>query len=58
MGAELAAQITETLFDELDSPVNRVAGANIVSPFSPPLEDAAFPQPKDMVAAVRRQLNV
>lgn len=58
VGAELSAQITETLFDELDSPVNRVAGANIVSPFSPPLEDAAFPQPKDMVAAVRRQLNV
>ncbi|MGI6687932.1 MAG: alpha-ketoacid dehydrogenase subunit beta [Christensenellales bacterium] len=58
VGADLSAQITETLFDELDSPVNRVAGANVVSPFSPPLEDAVFPQPKDVVAAVRRQLNV
>ncbi len=58
VGAELSAQITETLFDELDSPVNRVAGANVVSPFSPTLEDAVFPQPKDVVAAVRRQLNV
>jgi len=58
VGADLSAQITETLFDELDSPVNRVAGANVVSPFSPPLEDAIFPQPADVVAAVRRQLNV
>ena len=58
VGADLSAQITETLFDELDSPVNRVAGANVVSPFSPTLEDAVFPQPKDVVAAVRRQLNV
>lgn len=58
VGADLSAQITETLFDELDSPVNRVAGANVVSPFSPPLEDAVFPQPQDVVAAVRRQLNV
>ena len=58
VGADLSAQITETLFDELDSPVNRVAGANVVSPFSPTLEDAVFPQPQDVVAAVRRQLNV
>ncbi len=57
VGAELAAQIMDELFDELDSPVGRVAGANVVSPFSPPLEDAVFPQVDDIVSAVKRQLN-
>ena len=57
VGAELSAQITEELFDELDSPVGRVAGANVVSPFSPPLEDAVFPQVDDIVRAVRKVLR-
>lgn len=57
VGAELSAMITEELFDELDSPVGRVAGANVVSPFSPTLEDAVFPQVTDIVAAVRRVLR-
>lgn len=57
VGAELSAEIMEDLFDELDSPVVRVAGANVVSPFSPPLEDAVFPQVNDIIAAVRRVLN-
>lgn len=58
VGAELSAQITEELFDELDSPVTRVAGLNVVSPFSPPLEDAVFPHQEDIVKAVKKTLNV
>lgn len=58
VGADLSAQITETLFDELDSPVMRVAGANVVSPFSPPLEDQVYPQVDWIVAAVEKQLNL
>ena len=54
---EISVQITEELFDELDSPVIRVAALNIVPPYSPPLEDAFFPHPKDIVDAVRKQLN-
>lgn len=54
IGAEISAQIMEELFDELDSPVMRVAGLNVCSPFSPPLEDAVFPQAKDIVKAVKR----
>lgn len=53
VGAELSAQITEDLFDELDAPVCRVAGANTVSPFSPPLEDMVFPNAGNIVAAAR-----
>ncbi|QIQ20572.1 alpha-ketoacid dehydrogenase subunit beta [Zophobihabitans entericus] len=58
VGAELSAQITEKLFDELDAPVGRVAGANVVSPFSPPLEDAVFPQVQDIVAGVKQTLGL
>lgn len=55
VGAELSAQITEELFDELDSPVGRVAGLNVVSPFSPVLEDAEFPHPADIAAGVKKR---
>ena len=57
VGAELSAQITEDLFDELDAPVGRVAGLNVVSPFSPVLEDAEFPHPADIVAGVKKTLG-
>ena len=54
---EISAQLAEELFDELDAPVERVCGLNIVSPFSPTLEDKNFPHPEDIVAAVKRVLN-
>ena len=54
---EISAQIAEELFDELDAPVERVCGLNIVSPFSPVLEDQNFPHPADIVKAVKRVLN-
>lgn len=51
--AEIAAQIMETQFDYLDAPVRRVAGSNVVIPFSPALEDLIFPGVDDIVAAAR-----
>jgi pyruvate/2-oxoglutarate/acetoin dehydrogenase E1 component len=54
---EISAQIVEELFDELDSPVTRVAALNVVPPFSPPLEDAFFPHANDIVIAVKKMLN-
>jgi acetoin:2,6-dichlorophenolindophenol oxidoreductase subunit beta len=56
VGAELAAQIGEELFDELDGPVVRVAAKDVPMPFSPPLEKYVLPGPADVVAAVRRLL--
>lgn len=53
---ELSAQIAEELFDELDAPVERCCGLNIVSPFSPPLEDMNFPHVEDIEAAVKKTL--
>ena len=55
--AEISAQIAEELFDELDAPVMRVCGLNIVSPFSPTLEDENFPHPANIVQAVKKVLN-
>lgn len=55
---EISAQIMEELFDELDSPVERVAGLNIVAPFSPSLEDAFFPNAQDIVKAVKKVVNL
>ena len=51
-GGEIAAQIMEEAFDELDAPVKRVAAQNVVPPFSPPLEDAFFPGVKEIVDGV------
>jgi len=56
VGAELAAQIGEELFDELDGPVIRVAAKDVPMPFSPPLERYVLPGPEEVVAAVRRLL--
>lgn len=56
-GAELAAQINEDLFDSLDAPVRRVAGLNVVAPFSPALEDLIYPNPGGIAAAVRETLG-
>jgi pyruvate dehydrogenase E1 component beta subunit len=50
--AELAATIAEGAFDHLDAPVVRVAGREVVIPFSPPLEQAAIPDADDIRAAV------
>ena len=54
VGAELAAQIGEELFDELDGPVIRVAARDVPMPFSPPLERFVLPGPDAVIAAVRR----
>lgn len=56
-GGELAAQISEELFDSLDAPVKRVAGLNVVPPFSPALEDLIYPNPGGIAAAVRETLG-
>ncbi len=43
VGAEIAAQISETAFHELAAPVARLGGPFSPVPYSPPLEDAWLP---------------
>jgi pyruvate dehydrogenase E1 component beta subunit len=52
-GAEVAALITEALFDELEAPVARVGARSSHIPFSPPLERAVVPQHEEIVEAAR-----
>jgi pyruvate dehydrogenase E1 component beta subunit len=56
-GAELAAQVQEAAFDELDAPVARVGAPFAPIPFSPQLEDAYLPGRAQIVAAVRKTLG-
>lgn len=51
-GADLAAQIQEKYFDELDAPVLRLCAADVPVPFAKNLEDAVLPSPDKIKARV------
>jgi 2-oxoisovalerate dehydrogenase E1 component len=54
-GAEVAATIAEDCFYDLDAPIVRVTLADIPAvPFASTLEQAALPDTKDLVEAMRR----
>jgi pyruvate dehydrogenase E1 component beta subunit len=50
---EISATIMEHAFDELDAPVARVCGADTPIPYAKELEQAALPQPAQIVAAAK-----
>jgi len=54
LSAEVAARIAEQAFYDLDAPIERVCAAEVPVPYAKHLEDAALPQPADIVAAARR----
>jgi pyruvate dehydrogenase E1 component beta subunit len=54
--AEIAASITESVFDELDAPVARVTGADVPMPYARNLELLAVPHEKEVIDAVRSVL--
>ena len=43
IGAEIAAQVADRYFDELDAPIRRLNGLHTPTPYSPPLEAAVVP---------------
>lgn len=53
IGAEIAAQIADRAFDDLDAPIRRLNGAFAPTPYSPPLEAAVIPQSADIARAIR-----
>ncbi len=55
-GAEIAYRIQRACLDYLDSPVERVTSDDVPMPYAAPLEIEVQPQPKDVIAAVKKVL--
>src|SRR5215469_403040 len=53
MAGELAATITETVFEYLDGPILRVTAPDTPIPYSPPLEEAFLPNVEKVLAKAR-----
>lgn len=51
--AEIAAQVTEAGFDDLDAPIRRLTGVFTPTPYSPPLEAAVVPTAAAIASAIR-----
>jgi 2-oxoisovalerate dehydrogenase E1 component len=51
-GAEIAARISNELFEYLDAPVRRVAALDTFVAYAPQLEDAILPQSADVLTAI------
>src|SRR5574341_596759 len=56
VGSEIASRIYEECFDYIDAPIQRVAQDEVPLPYNRTLEQAALPQPEDVVAAVKEVL--
>ncbi len=52
-GAEIAARVSDELFDHLDAPVKRVGAMDCPVAYYPDLEEAILPQTSDILAAIR-----
>jgi 2-oxoisovalerate dehydrogenase E1 component len=52
IGAEIAAQIADSGFDDLDAPIRRLNGAHTPTPYSPPLEAAVVPNAEQIARAI------
>jgi 2-oxoisovalerate dehydrogenase E1 component len=53
-GAEIAARISDELFEHLDAPVRRVAAMDTFVAYAPQLEDVILPQVADVLEAITK----
>ncbi|PCJ60434.1 MAG: pyruvate dehydrogenase complex E1 component subunit beta [Rhodospirillaceae bacterium] len=53
IGSEISARAMEELFDYLDAPVGRIAGADVPMPYAANLEALALPSAEKIVTAVK-----
>lgn len=57
IGSEICALAMEHCFDDLDAPVERLAGADVPMPYAAELELNANPTPPDIVAVCKRVVS-
>ncbi len=57
IGAEIAAQLADRGFDELDAPIRRLNGLHTPTPYSPALEHAVVPDVPAIEKAIRDLLS-
>jgi 2-oxoisovalerate dehydrogenase E1 component len=53
VGAEIAAQVADRGFNDLDAPVRRLNSRHAPVPYSPPLEAALIPTPASITQAIQ-----
>jgi 2-oxoisovalerate dehydrogenase E1 component len=53
IGAEIAAQLADRGFDDLDAPIRRLNGKASPTPYSPTLEAAVVPNTEAIAQAIR-----
>jgi len=53
IGAEIAAQLADRGFDQLDAPIRRLNGLHTPTPYSPALESAVVPDVEQITQAIR-----
>jgi 2-oxoisovalerate dehydrogenase E1 component len=53
VGAEIAAQVVDQGFDDLDAPIRRLNGAHTPTPYSPTLESAIVPNAQTIAQSIR-----
>jgi pyruvate dehydrogenase E1 component beta subunit len=58
LSAEIASQVGEHAFYDLDAPVGRVCSAEVPIPYARHMEEAALPQVTAIVAAARNAMGV
>ncbi len=57
LAAEVAAQMADVGFDDLDAPIRRLNGVHTPTPYSPPLEAAIIPNPATIAEAIRNLIR-
>jgi len=57
VASEVAAQVADRAFNDLDAPIKRIHGAFTPTPYSPPLEKAVVPQPEEIAHAIRELMK-
>ena len=57
LASEIAAQVADAGFDDLDAPIRRLHGGFAPTPYSPTLEAAMIPNSATIAAAIRELVN-